>query len=264
LPWRKRKGLPDDLIVETSSRPTPIMDLTTDRKEALRRVAALWNGEVVQGYHLLASKFPTWRELTQDLDSGEVARLHVDPDIDQDLVDAFGEFAWLKRKESIFLRSQRLLKKSVSYDPTLRARELLDGLDDLPGLRGDPKEGLRHRVTVGLFAALFKFKMGWKVWTYRDYKGYVVDVVGEDHDGGMHFLEVLTGHNNWELHRETYAKLRELHSHGTALAGFGDGVRCAVTLASSRVGDTTVGPNHIRAQHQQRTKANQRGVRQQR
>ena len=219
LPWHDRKGLPDDLVMDVSATPTPRMELTNDRKEALRRVANLWNGEVVQGYHLLASKFPTWRELTQDLDSGDVARLHVDPDIDQDLVDAFGEYSWLKQKESIFLRSQRLLKKSVSYDPTLRARTLINGHEDLPDLRGDPKEGLKHRVTVGLCAARYT-ERGWDVWTYYQYGDYVVDVVAQGPDDTVHFVEIITGHNNWELHRSTYEKFAELDPNGVPVAAF--------------------------------------------
>lgn len=112
----------------------------------------------------------------------------------------------------------------------LRAKTLINGRDELPDLRGDPFEGLRHRVTVGL-VALYCALRGRDVYTYQragDFidasnetvANYNIDVVARDQSGNLEFTEVLTGHKGWENHRNTCNKLAALSSHGRSYVGF--------------------------------------------
>jgi hypothetical protein len=79
----------------------------------------------------------------------------------------------------------------------------------LPDLTGDLNEGLTHRVTVGL-AALREVSRDRKVGTYYDIEEYTVDVLSQDENGQLYAAEVMTGHNNQELHKDTYRKLWRL------------------------------------------------------
>ncbi|MBX0298036.1 hypothetical protein [Haloarcula nitratireducens] len=197
----------------------PSMELTDDRVEALQRLIALWNGEFVRGHHLLADKLPSWDTLFGDLQQAELERLRTDPTVDQTLVEAFGDHAWFAEEQSVFLRTQHILRKTVEYAPTLKTRTLISEREEFSALRGDPKEGLTHRVTVGLCAVHYALQ-GWDTWSYQPVDDYVVDLVAESPTGERHFLEVLTGHHNWELHRSTYRKLADLDQEGTPIVAF--------------------------------------------
>lgn len=216
-PWhRPDHGLNKTVSVSGGSAS---MSLTEDKKEALRRVSRLWNGEEVRGQHLLLDKCPRWEDLFVGLDQVEIADLYDDPDYDQDVIEEFRGHDWFKKDASVFLEPKHVLRRKVWYAPTLKAKTLINGRDDLPSMRGDPREGLHHRVTVGL-TALHYAAGGHEVDTYQQVGDYVVDVVVKSEDGSSEFIEVMTGHHNWELHRETYRKLSDLRSYGLPVVIF--------------------------------------------
>ena len=82
---------------------TSEITLTHDRVEAFRRIARLWNGEEVQGMHLLDDKLPSWESLLSDLNQEDINRLITDPKTpDEALVEAFGDHSWLDTEGSPF------------------------------------------------------------------------------------------------------------------------------------------------------------------
>lgn len=212
-PWKR----PDDMQPGDTITVTPgselSMTLTKARKKALRRIARLWNGEVVNGWHLLLDKCPEWKEIFAGLDEQELVRLYNDPSVDPEMIEAFRGCEWFEVDATVLLKPQRILRKKVWYAPTLSAKTLINGREDIPSLRGDPREGLRHRVTIGL-VALFHLADGHKVSTYEQVGDYVVDLVVHADDGSTTYIEVITDHNNWKLHRATYAKLADLRDEG--------------------------------------------------
>lgn len=202
-----------------SSGDGPSMDLTPDRVEFFDRLVRLWNGEEVRGVRLLDDRCASWDTLFGDLDQEELERLFVDPSSGGRLSEAFGDMPWYGDEQSVFLRQQYILRKPVKYAPTLKAKTLVNGREEFANFAGDPKEGLLHRVTVGLTAVYYALH-GWRVWTYKPTGDYVVDVVAENEAGQVDFLEVITGHDNWELHRDTYAKLADLSTQGRSVTVF--------------------------------------------
>lgn len=211
--WARPEGVEGEETVEMKGSSQSSMTLTDDRLEALRRIANLWNGEVVQGYHLLLDKCPSWGDVLGDLDQEQLRRLVVDPDVDAEFAERFSDHEWYEDEQSVYLKPQRILRKKVWYAPTQKGRTLIDRSDRLPDLTGDPKELLRHRFTVGL-TALLEATRERKVATYYDLSNYVVDVVSQDSNDRFYVGEIITGHNNWRLHRRTYLKLKDLHSKG--------------------------------------------------
>jgi hypothetical protein len=125
---------------------------TEDQLEALRRIARLWNGEYVQGFHLLRDKCPAWMELLGDLDQGELKRLLVDPDVDIHTYRKFERHDWYDEDATILLSPQHVAQKKVYYAPTQKGRTVLNEFDNLPSLKGDQFERLRHRFGVGMGA----------------------------------------------------------------------------------------------------------------
>lgn len=214
---------PDDEV--TVSAADSSLTLTDDHLTFFDRLARLWNGKGVRGQHLLLDKCPDWGALFGDLNQDDLADLFVDPNGTDSVAEAFPDHDWVETG-SVFLRCQRILRKKVWYAPTLRARKLINSRDDLPDLNGDPKEGLRHRVTVGL-ARLYEAAAAahdesvdeYSIFPYFPYDGFIIDLLVDRGDTDLYF-EVITDHNNWELHRETYRKLSELRSHGTPIAVF--------------------------------------------
>ncbi len=199
-------------IVATNNSELP-MELTADRRKALTRFARLWNGETVRGSHLLLDKCPDWMDIFGDLDQADLKRLVVDPNSDPKLADAFGNHDWYEDEQSVYLKPKRILRKKVWYAPTQRGRTLINKHPDFPDLHGDLNEGLVHRFTVGL-TALREVNRGRKIGTYYDLDGYKIDILSQDEDGQLYAGEVMTGHNNWTLHRRTYEKLGELYRSG--------------------------------------------------
>lgn len=186
------------------------MRLTSDRREFLNRIARLWNGEVVNGVHLLRDKCPDVSRISEGLNERELERLYYNTEIHRDLIAAFGSCEWFNFRDN-FLEDTYILRKRVWYAPNLRGKTLINGRDELPDLRGDPRERLPHRVTTGL-AALAQMLKGREVKTYYNLGGYIVDVVSRDENGQLYAGEVMTDHNGWKLHRETYQKLATLHA----------------------------------------------------
>lgn len=216
-PW----NTPDNELSKTVmvSGGSGSLSLTEDKKRALRHVTRLWNGEVVRGNHLLLDKCPRWEDIFAGLDQVEIADLYDDPDYDDEVIEEFRGHDWFKKDASVFLEPKYVLRRKVWYAPTLKAKTLINSRDDLPSMRGDPREGLQHRVSVGL-AALHYAAADYDVETYLPVGDYVVDVVAKFEDNDPAFIEVMTGHNNWELHRETYRKLSDLRSHGMPVVVF--------------------------------------------
>lgn len=190
--------------------------LTDPRMVAFERLARLWNGETVgpNDVHLLADKIPSWSDIVGDLDQDHLDDLF--PTVhshDQALVDAFGEYDWFEpeRRERAWLKSNHILGVRADYDIEEKARTLINGRDDLPSLRGDPHEGLPHRVGVGLEAVRARcIEYRHDVRSYQDISGYTVDLLETDSAGDRWVAEVLTDHNNTTLYRSTYRKLSGL------------------------------------------------------
>lgn len=214
-PWaqpdtRTYEGTVDVVATNESTLP---MKLTSDRHEALTRIARLWNGDVVREQHLLRDKLPSWDAILGDLNQDQLKRLVVDPEYDYELHDAFGHHPWFTKNASVYVAPKRVLRKKVWYSPTLKGRTLINSRDDIPSLHGDPNEGLPHRVAVGL-ARLRERNHGRIVNTYYDLDGYTVDIASKDNAGAVWVGEVLTGHHNRELNRRTYRKLAYCESKG--------------------------------------------------
>ncbi|ELZ21080.1 hypothetical protein C475_19018 [Halosimplex carlsbadense 2-9-1] len=216
LPWWHQ---PDDAkeegdveVVATNSSPDR-MTLTEDRKKALTRIARLWNGEDVRGKHLLLDKCPAWMDFLGDLNQEELRRIVVDPSTDHKFAETFAEHSWYEEEQAVYASPQRILRKKVWYAPTQRGRTLINQNDAFPTLTGDSMEGLSHRVTVGLALIREQLK-GRDTATYHGLKGYSVDVASRDDNGQVYAGEVITGHHNWQYHRKTYRKMKDLDSQG--------------------------------------------------
>jgi len=189
------------------------MTLTNDRIEAFKRLARLWNGDVVRGHHLLLDKCPDWTDIFGDLDQDELRRFIVDPSVNLEFAEAFGEHDWYELEENVYTKPERLLRKKVWYAPTQRGRTLMNENENIPTLHGDPNEGLTHRFSVGL-AMVWQLLQDRRTSTYQQDNNDVVDIASTDGDGNYYVGEIMTGHHNWKLHRRTHRKMRRLHERG--------------------------------------------------
>ena len=208
--WDSRYQNQNDWNEETE------IELNKDTKELLSRLSRLWNGEIVCGVHLLYDKCPSIGKLTVDLDEDNLKQLYYDTSRGRDFILTFGDADWVDVKTP-FLDSTNIFRKKIWYDIKNKARTLINSQDYFDNLHGDPLEGLVHRVTVGL-SVLRDYNQNWKTDTYRDInigrKKYTVDALSEDTDGNIIAREIVTDHNNWQLHRETYRKLSKLNDCG--------------------------------------------------
>lgn len=213
--WYRPEGVGDHSTVEIDATNdyNKSMTLTNERREALNRMARLWNGERVQGHHLLLDKCPDWMDIFGDLDQGELERFVVDPDTKPELLAAFGEYDWFQPEFTVYFEPKRILRKKVWYSPTLSGKTLINKNSDFPNLNGDLNEKLPHRFTVGL-TALREVSRDRRLNTYYEVEGYTVDVISQDENEEIYVGEVITGHNNWVHHRDTYKKLRDLNRPG--------------------------------------------------
>lgn len=190
--------------------------LTEQRMIAFNRLARLWNGGTVgpDDVHLLADKVPSWTEIVADLDQHHLDDLF--PTVrrhEQPLVDAFSEYDWFESEitERAWLKTNYIMGVRADYDIEQKARTLINGRDDLLSLRGDPHEGLPHRVGVGLEAVRARFlEHRHDVRSYEEISGYTVDLLETDSEGNRWVAEMITDHNNTELYRSTYRKLSDL------------------------------------------------------
>lgn len=190
--------------------------LTEQRMIAFNRLARLWNGDTVgpNNVHLLADKVPSWTEIVGDLDQHHLSDLF--PTVhrkDQPLSNAFGEYDWFESEmtERAWLKTNYIIGVRADYDLEEKARTLINGRDDLPSLRGDPHEGLPHRVGVGLEAVRARYiEHRHDVQSYEEIGGYTVDLLETDSNDNRWVAEVITDHNNTELYRSTYRKLEDL------------------------------------------------------
>jgi hypothetical protein len=189
------------------------MELTDDRLEALGRIARLWNGDTVRGHHLLLDKCPSWENILGDLDQSELERIVVDPKSNPALAEAFGDYGWYEVQQSVYTKPKSIVRKKVWYAPTQKGRTLINKTSQLPDLIGDPSEGLAHRFTVGLTMAR-EVANDRKFETYRELDSHVIDILSQDKNENLFAGEIMTGHHNWTLHRETYKKLRYLFKRG--------------------------------------------------
>ncbi|WP_224333517.1 hypothetical protein [Haloprofundus halobius] len=190
--------------------------LTEPRMDAFHRLARLWNGEAVRhgDVHLLADAIPSWSDVFGDLDQGqlEAMKTTVTP-ADEVFVQAFSEYDWAttEHRNRQFLKPTTILRRTVEYDLEERCRTLINERDEFPSLVGDPHEGLKHRVSVGLEVARATFEHGREVETYVDFgiNQYTVDIVEREVHRTV-LGEVLTDHNNNRLYRSTMAKLVDI------------------------------------------------------
>lgn len=190
--------------------------LTPPRLHALHRLARFWNGEAVRDgeLHILADKVPPWKELFSDFDLDHLRPLQtvIEP-ADDSFVKHFGGYDWAQTETRTrrYLKPVTVLRRTVPYDLEEKGRTLINARDDLPSLTGDPYEGLKHRIGVGLEAARAALKLNRTVETYAAYRSgqYTVDLVEWD-DQKPVVAEVLTDHNNNALYRSTVDKLFDL------------------------------------------------------
>jgi len=189
--------------------------LTQTRLEFFDRLAKLWNGDAVgpENAHLLVDRVPSWDAVFGDLDQGQLTALQ--PTVrqhDEELIDAFGQFGWFEptQRNRGWVKSTYIARIQADYDIEERARTLINGRNDLPDLRGDPHEGLKHRFGVGCEAVRAHFREYRDVQTYVPIGDYTVDLLEHDEDRGEMVGEVLTHHHNNELYRNTYRKLGDL------------------------------------------------------
>lgn len=204
-----------ELFEVDATNPTDrTLKLNDTRLEALDRIGRMWNGEIVQGQHLLWDKCPSWGSFLGDLDQNELKRFVIDPDINYQFANAFGQHSWYDEQFDVYMKPQRILRKKVWYSPTMKGKTLLQNRVDLPTLRGDQFERLRHRVGVGLLAVLEK-SSGGEPSSYETLGPYVVDLFSKPRS---FVFEFITDHNNTEELRNTYHKIRDLHDHGYKIA----------------------------------------------
>lgn len=190
--------------------------LTRPRLAALHRLARFWNGEAVKDgeLHILADKVPPWDELFSDFDLDHLRDLQtVIRPADGAFVQHFGEYDWAQTETRTrrYLKPVTVLRRTVPYDLEEKGRTLINARDALPSLTGDPHEGLKHRVGVGLEATRAALTQNRTVETYATYGSgqYTVDLV--EWDGQQPIaVEVLTDHNNNALYRSTVDKLFDL------------------------------------------------------
>jgi hypothetical protein len=195
------------------------MRLTSDRRTLLKRIARLWNGDEVGDVHLLADQCPTISHLTTGLDENTLKRFYYNTDLGREILLAFDDADWFEGTTG-FLKSTTVFRKRAWYDLTQKGRTLINGRDEFPDLRGDPNEGLVHRITVGL-VCLYDRIRGWNTDSYRDWSEYTIDAVANDQKGQPYAWEILTEHNNWTLYRKTYTKMKKLDNAGfTPIAVF--------------------------------------------
>ena len=209
----KGKSGTDTVEILATNETANSMRLTNDRVEAFRRLARLWNGEVVRGHHLLLDKCPDWMEIFGDLDQDELRRFVVDPTVNLEFAEAFGEHNWYELEQDVYTKPEWLVGKKVWYAPTQRGRTLINKTANVPDLNGDPNEGLTHRFSVGL-AMIWQLLEDRRIGTYKQDNNNVVDIVSTDGDGNYYVGEIMTGHHNWKLHRRTHQKMRRLHERG--------------------------------------------------
>lgn len=208
-------GIVSDDVVE-DIRDQSRLTLSEARMEGFRRLAKLWNGEVVgpNDVHLLVDKIPSWDDVFGDLDQRQLEALR--PTVrrqDDALIDAFGKFEWFDAEYTVpgWLKSTHIARSRADYDIEERTRTLINGREDLPNLRGDPHEGLTHRFGVGVEAVRAEYNEGRDAETYVPVADYTVDILEDDPDRGEKIIgEVLTHHHNNELYRHTYRKLADL------------------------------------------------------
>jgi len=204
-PWHvPDDALPGDTV--TVEPTTPSRSLTPDRRAAIQRFARLWNGEIVRNAHLLIDKIPKYSTLFGDLDYDDLRRLHM-PKVDIALIDAFGDCDWFNMN-NVHWRDTWILRKHCYYDPTMVMQTLARERDNIPTLKGDLGEGIRHRVGVGL-GALYHSPAYPTVTTYDDVGRYTVDMRARG-TGRPLVLEVMTGHHDTANKERTYRKLMEL------------------------------------------------------
>lgn len=235
----------DDVLEEI--RRENRLKLTGERLKAFRRIARLWNGEYVGPHdvHLLADKIPSWDDVFGDLDQHHLEDLR--PTIrrhDEELIDAFGEFSWFEPeiKEKSWLKSTHIARVRADYDIEEKARTLINGRDDLPALRGDPHEGLKHRFGVGCEAARAAFSENRDVETYVQVGDYVVDLLERDQNGAGIVGEVLTDHNNNRLYRATYEKIVDLQAPTVLVFDTRETARRVLNHWHDRCGDVPGAP----------------------
>ncbi len=206
---KKWRQLAEDRVREKTE---STIRLDTDKTTLLKRIAALWNGEVVCGVHLLADQCPSVRQIASDLDEESLNRLYYNTDLGRDVIMAFGDADWFKTASG-FLKSTSVFRKQAWYDLNEKGRSLINNRSEFSTLKGDPREGLVHRITVGL-VALFDKLPDWEMSPYYNLGNYVIDVFGIDSDDQANAYEILTEHHNWKLYRKTYRKMEALNRRG--------------------------------------------------
>ena len=215
-PPRPRKVTPSDWEQfaedRVKGRVDTVIRMNKDRTKLLQRIARLWNGDVVCGVHVLADACPSIKHVTTDLNERTLKELYYDTTLGRSALLAFGDAEWFGFTTRT-LKSTSLFRKQVWYDLNDNARRLIYRDPSSPDLNGDPYEGLVHRVTVGL-VRLHDELRGWNSTSYFSRNGYVIDIFGRDTEQRAYAREVITAHNNWQLYRDTYKKMKSLDDRG--------------------------------------------------
>ena len=204
-------------LKEVQQRSERTVELTEDNKECLRRFAQIWNFNTVNGEHLILNGPPKWADLFGDLDQSQLKQFYLDEDFDYSVHKQFNDHNWYHQQPDIHMSPQYVGGKEIWWAPTLSLKTLVNELDDVPTLRGDQFELLRHRFAVGCtiakYISLASVNSYW-IDTYADLdwldSPVNVDMVAQIEDGFSLSVvgEVLTQHHDIENWRETAKKLR--------------------------------------------------------
>lgn len=211
------RRLPDDppktdmSVRELPASKRPGVTLQGDLKTSSEYLVRLWNGEYVNGTHLIADKIPRPTEFLRSVSPTVFEPLQPSlKDHEQQLQDAFGEYPWFNVGDftDAHLQTKHILKREVSWAPTLRGKTMLHLHPELPEMTGDSLELLPHRIGVGTTALHLALIQNADINTYVPFPGeYNVDVTADLPGRGTILAEVITGHKNMTLHLSTFRKL---------------------------------------------------------
>jgi|GEM_PF-3612652 len=196
---------------ELPAHKRPGVTLSGDLKEGADRMVRLWNGEFVNGTHVILDKIPRPTEFLGSIPTSALDPLHASlTEHEQQLQNAFGDYPWFDISEltDAHLQTKHILRRQVSWAPTLKGKKMLHRHPDLPAMTGDSLELLPHRVGVGTTALHLALTKDADINTYVSFPGgYNVDLGAHLPGARAIIAEVMTGHHNMDLHLSTFRKL---------------------------------------------------------
>lgn len=189
----------------------PGVTLHGDLKRAAEAIVRLWNGEFVNGEHLIADKAPRPEEFLSSASPTSLDPLQASlSENEQRLRDAFGEYPWFDvgQLTDAHLQMKHILRRKVAWAPTQKGKTMLHRHPDLPRMSGDTFELLPHRFGVGTISMYHALFNNAEINTYVSFPGgYNVDVTANPPESQVILAEMVTGHHKMDLHLSTFQKL---------------------------------------------------------